>query len=76
MLVVRGSREEEGLLQTLQIAQRLLQGLYLEAVPGEVAGLQRGLRVVELPAGQSDEVADRWRERFRGSGAAAGRRRV
>ena len=39
MLVVRGSREEEGLLQALQIAQRLLQGLYLEAVPGEVAGL-------------------------------------
>ena len=63
-------------MQGLQIAQRLLQGPYLEAVLGEVAGLQRGLRVVELPARQSDEVAGRWRERFYGSGAAAGRRRV
>jgi len=75
MLVVRGSREE-GLLQTLQIAQRLLQGLSLEAVPGEVAGPERRLRVVELLARLSDEVADRWRQRFRGSGAAAGQRRV
>ena len=44
-------------MQGLQIAQRLLQGPYLEAVPGEVAGLQRGLRVVELLARLSDEVA-------------------
>jgi len=64
------------LLQGLQIALRLLQGLYLEAVPGEVAGLQGRPRVVELLAGQGDEVAGRWRERFRGSSAAAGRRRV
>ena len=45
------------LLQGLQIAQRLLQGLDLPAVLGEVAGLQGRLRVVELLARLSDEVA-------------------
>jgi len=45
------------LLQGRQIAQRLLQGLDLPAVPGEIAGLQGRLSVVELLARLSDEVA-------------------